>query len=155
MTVSSYFNPDLGSHALAVAGLRINSHVATCPYNGDFSVAKYQTGKRRRRPRPDSHLPFVDGHEAQAVHFPVGEFFGARGVPLLIPADGLLAQIDHLFEAVPLREAVFLLVFGNPIPWMTVAAVIFQRNLRRIESEFGGHTSEHHDCGVRRLRLHA
>jgi hypothetical protein len=43
-----------------------------------------------------------------------------------------------------LWKIVFFLIGVDPLPRMSVTAIIFKRDLRRIESEFSCHTGEHH-----------
>ena len=100
-------------------------------------------------------VPFVDMNESHAVHFPVGQFPGARRMPFLVPADGFLAFLNNFFETPSLGKTVFLLVTGDPIPVVSVAAVILQSDFGRIQSHLGGDAIEHHVVRARRCGSHA
>ena len=100
-------------------------------------------------------VPFVDVDETQAVHSSVGQLFGSRRMPFLIPSYGFLAFVDDFLEAPPLGESIFLLVPRNPIPVMAVAAVVLQRNFRRDPIPFPRRHDRTSHCEGRRYGCHA
>src|SRR5512136_2507183 len=74
--------------------------------------------------------------KSQSVHLPVRESSCAGGMPLLIPPDRLFPCLNTFLKAVPIRKSVFLLVLQQSGGILAVIAVILQRNLCRIKTEF-------------------
>jgi len=77
------------------------------------------------------------------VHLPIIKPFGSGRVPFSVPVNGLLAPVNDLFEAPPLRKTIVFLILGNPVPVVSAAAIVLQRHLGWIEAELSGYPVKH------------
>ena len=77
------------------------------------------------------------------MHFSIGKPLGSGRMPFAVPVNGLLAPVNDLFEAPPLRKTIVFLILGNPVPVVSAAAIVLQHHLGRIEAELSGYPVKH------------
>ena len=86
-------------------------------------------------------LPLMVPDESDTVLASVVQRFGARGMPLRIPANRFLAGVDTLGQAVDYRDVMVFLILAEPRHIVTQGPVIFQSHLCGIDTQGFGDAS--------------